>query len=181
MSTAQLPALNALLNTIAAILLVLGVRAIRARQVDKHKKIMVSALVVSAAFLTSYLVYHSLHGSKHFGGPVLVRKIYLAILLPHTVLAAINLPFIIATVFRALKGEVDRHKKIAKITWFIWMFVSVTGVVVYLMNYIIWPGTPPFEAAQALHRAQKDGEALVLYRRAAGGGGRTPRQQWEDT
>lgn len=174
MSTTDLPALNAVLNSAAAVLLLIGLWHIRARRIAQHKRAMFGALLASVAFLVSYLTYHSLHGSKSFEGPPLVRKIYLGILLVHTVLAAVNLPMVIVTVARALKEQFDRHKRIARWTWGIWMFVSVSGVVIYLMNYQIWPGRSlaqrAFDAGYAAHRALDDAEALELYRKAEGMG-----------
>jgi putative membrane protein len=174
MTATLLPALNAVLNALAAVLLVVGYRRIRAGHRAAHQRAMLAALVVSALFLTSYLVYHGLHGSKRFMGPEPIRTVYLAILLPHTVLAALNLPLIVMTVLRALRDQFDRHRRIAKITWVIWMFVSVSGVVIYAMNYLIWPGPPArelaFARAQTAHKAQDDETALAAYREAAADG-----------
>ena len=140
MSTTDLPLLNAVLNGIAATLLVLGLRAIKAGQRQRHLRLMLSAFGTSAVFLASYLTYHAIHGSKPFpealGG---LRTVYLVILVTHVILAVVNLPFIVTTLWRAYRGEFQRHKKIAKLTWASWMYVSVTGVVIYLMLYQLAP------------------------------------------
>ena len=179
MTTADLPVVNATLNAIAAVLLAVGLYLIKKRRNDAHKKVMLAAVVVSAVFLSCYLVYHANHGSRRFEGPDPIRTVYLAILIPHVILAIVNLPLIILTLVRALKGQFLAHRRVAKITWAMWMFVSVTGVVVYVMNYIVWPGRPlavrVFDAGLAAHRGGDlegtgGGEALALYRKAAGMG-----------
>jgi putative membrane protein len=139
MSTADLPALNAVLNASAAVLLVSALVQIKRGNRELHEKLMLSALVVSALFLASYLLYHALHGSKRFTGPEPIRTVYLAILLSHTVLAVVNLPLVIVTLRRALLGRFADHRKIAKWTWAVWAYVSVTGVVIYLMLYVAQP------------------------------------------
>lgn len=141
MTTADLPALNAFLNGTAAVLLFVAWRLIKAGKREAHKKVMIAALVVSALFLTSYLIYHFLHGSTRFAGPPGVRTVYLGILLTHTVLAMVNLPMVIVTVVRAARGKFATHRRLARWTLPIWMYVSVTGVVIYVMLYRIWP--PP--------------------------------------
>jgi uncharacterized membrane protein YozB (DUF420 family) len=174
-SSADLPLLNAILNGAAAVLLWLGRGAIRSRERERHRRIMLSALAVSAAFLGSYVTYHLLHGSTRFGGPPAVRLVYLAILLSHTVLAVVNLPLITITVIRALQGQFGKHRKIALWTWRSWLYVSVTGVVVYLMLYQLWtPIRAPspeakleFERAERLHSRGSDEAALEGYTRAA--------------
>lgn len=140
MNTEELPALNAALNALSAVLLLFGFFAIRSGRRELHKKIMVTALMTSALFLASYLVYHALHGSTPFQREGSLRTVYFFILITHVVLAVVNLPLIITTVWRAYRGAFDRHKKIAKLTWFIWMYVSVTGVLVYMMLYRWFPG-----------------------------------------
>lgn len=140
MSSTDLPALNALLNGVSATLLLLGFIAIRSGRRDRHKKLMVSALVTSTLFLSSYLVYHALHGSTPFLRQGPIRTVYFIVLVSHVILAAVNLPLVITTVFRAYKGDFARHRKIAKLTWAMWMYVSVTGVLVYLMLYRWFPG-----------------------------------------
>ncbi len=131
----HLPTLNALLNTTSAILLGRGYFLIRRRRIQAHKQTMLAALCVSAAFLVSYLVYHYNVGSVRFQHTGAIRTVYLSILLTHTVLAAAVAPLALVTVWRAWKGRFDKHRRLARITLPIWLYVSVTGVVVYLMLY----------------------------------------------
>lgn len=135
MTVQDLPTLNATLNSIAGVLLLSGYVAIRKGKRDLHRNIMVSALIVSALFLTSYLIYHYHVPSKKFPDLGLIKTIYLLILIPHIILAAAMVPMIIKTFWHAFRGEWEKHKKIAKITFPIWMYVSVTGVIVYFMLY----------------------------------------------
>ncbi len=131
----HLPTLNAILNATAATLLVIGYVLIRRGNRERHKQVMLSALGCSTAFLISYLYYHYQVGSVHFEGEGSVRTVYLGILLTHTVLAAAVPPLAIITVVLGLRGRYDRHRKIARFTLPIWLYVSVTGVVVYWMLY----------------------------------------------
>ncbi len=131
----HLPTLNAILNATAATLLVIGYVLIRRGNRGRHKQVMLSALGCSAAFLISYLYYHYQVGSVHFEGEGTVRTVYLGILLTHTVLAAAVPPLAIITVVLGLRGRYERHRKIARVTLPIWLYVSVTGVVVYWMLY----------------------------------------------
>lgn len=135
MTIQDLPTLNASLNTIAGFLLLFGYIAIKQGKKELHKKLMISALGVSAAFLTSYLIYHYNVPSKKFPDLGWIKTVYLLILVPHIILAAVMVPMILKTFWHAFRGEWDKHKKIAKITFPIWMYVSVTGVLVYLMLY----------------------------------------------
>jgi uncharacterized membrane protein YozB (DUF420 family) len=135
MSVADLPALNAALNLTSGILLVIGFVLIKGRHIEAHRRTMISAFVCSAAFLTSYVVYHAHAGSKPFTGTGIARTIYFSILVPHVVLAAAVLPMAIVTLCRGLVRNDTAHRRIAKVTLPIWLFVSVTGVVVYLMLY----------------------------------------------
>jgi uncharacterized membrane protein YozB (DUF420 family) len=130
-----LPHLNAALNATCAVLLAYGYLQIRSGRRQAHQRVMVSALVCSAAFLTSYLIYHFQVGSVRFGGQGALRTLYFAILLSHTVLAVAVVPLVGFTVTRAVRGQFDRHRRIARITLPIWFYVSVTGVIVYLMLY----------------------------------------------
>jgi uncharacterized membrane protein YozB (DUF420 family) len=131
----DLPAVNATLNATAAVLLVTGYVLIRRRRWRAHRIVMLSALVCSLLFLTSYLVYHAHVGSVHFPGTGAARSIYFAILISHTLLAA-TVPVLAGiTVVRAYRRKFDRHKRIARWTLPIWLYVSVTGVVVYWMLY----------------------------------------------
>lgn len=135
MTVQDLPALNASLNTIAGILLLVGYVSIKQGKKELHKKLMISALMVSAAFLTSYLIYHYHVPSKKFPDLGWIKTVYLIILIPHIILAAFMVPMILKTFWHAFRGEWEKHKKIARITFPIWMYVSITGVVVYLMLY----------------------------------------------
>jgi putative membrane protein len=140
MSFSDLPLLNAFLNTTSAVLLLVGHRSIKRGRRDSHKKFMIAALITSSLFLVSYLLYHYVHGSQHFEGPGLARPIYFFILGTHTVLAAAIVPMVLITLRRGLKGEFPRHRRIARWTYPIWLYVSVTGVIIYLMLYQIFPG-----------------------------------------
>ncbi len=135
MDLRQLPTLNACLNTISAILLIRGYLLIRRRQIEAHKRTMLAAFAVSTLFLVSYLVYHYNVGSVKFQGQGTIRVVYFTILLTHTFLAAVVAPMILVTLWRAWKNQFDRHRKLARYTLPIWLYVSVTGVVVYLMLY----------------------------------------------
>jgi uncharacterized membrane protein YozB (DUF420 family) len=137
--TQLLPHLNAILNSTSAILLISGYRFIRLGRVNAHRSCQLAALGTSILFLASYVTFHYLHGSTRFAGPGLVRTFYLAVLLSHTVLAIVIVPLVIITVYRAAKGDFVRHKRIARITLPLWLYVSVTGVFVYLMLYQIYP------------------------------------------
>jgi putative membrane protein len=135
LTVADLPALNAILNATSAVLLSIGFILITRRRIDAHRRFMIAAFCTSALFLTSYLVYHAHIGSKPYPGTGIMRTIYFSILIPHIILAAAVLPLAIVTLSRGLRMDVARHRKIAKITLPIWLFVSVTGVIVYLMLY----------------------------------------------
>ncbi|MDP3000550.1 MAG: DUF420 domain-containing protein [Bryobacterales bacterium] len=130
-----LPTLNAVLNTTAAALLVWGWTLIRRGHREKHRRVMLAAFATSVLFLTSYLVYHAQAGSVRFQKTGPIRTVYLTILLTHTVLAAAVAPLALITLTRALKGRFESHRAIARWTLPIWLYVSVTGVVVYLMLY----------------------------------------------
>jgi len=131
----SLPAVNATLNATAAVLLVTGYTLIRLKRVEAHKRVMLTAFGVSIAFLVCYIVYHAQVGSVHFPKTGPIRAVYFTILITHTILAATVPVLAIITLRRALRGDFVRHRKIAKWTLPIWLYVSVTGVVVYLMLY----------------------------------------------
>lgn len=135
MSVTDLPALNASLNGLATIFLVAGWVCIRQRKREAHRACMLAALAASGAFLASYLVYHFNVGSVPFQKQGLIRTVYLTILFTHIVLAAAIVPLVIMTVSRALAARFDRHRRIARWTLPLWLYVSVTGVVIYLMLY----------------------------------------------
>jgi uncharacterized membrane protein YozB (DUF420 family) len=135
MTIADLPALNATLNATSAILLTIGWILIRRGRWRQHRAFMIAAFCTSVLFLMSYLTYHAHIGSKHFPGQGTIRIVYFTILLTHTVLAAVIVPLILITLSRALSSRFDRHRAIARWTLPLWMYVSITGVVVYLMLY----------------------------------------------
>ena len=139
MSLRDLPTLNALLNATSAALLMLGVKQIYAKNVEAHKRFMVSAFVVSTLFLISYLVYHFNVGSVGFTGTGWIRPVYFFILITHSVLAVLVPPMAIITLYRAWRGDFERHRRIARWTYPIWLYVSFTGVVVYLLLYVFYP------------------------------------------
>jgi len=135
MDVRDLPALNAMLNTTAAVLLIAGYRLIRQGRRDAHRAAMTAALVVSAVFLASYLIYHAQVGSVKFQKTGWIRPVYFTILISHTILAAFVAPMALVTVWRAWKGRFEKHRRLARITLPLWLYVSVTGVVVYVMLY----------------------------------------------
>lgn len=135
MEASDLPTLNACLNSISAVLLGAGYYFIRRGQIERHRLSMAAAFLVSCAFLTSYLIYHYQVGSVPFTRQGWIRPVYFTILISHIVLAAAIVPLALITLFRAWKQQFERHKRIARWTLPIWMYVSVTGVVIYLMLY----------------------------------------------
>jgi putative membrane protein len=141
LALADLPALNAVLNATSAILLSAGYRFIRRRQITAHKRCMLTACATSAIFLMSYLTYHYYVGSMPFRGQGWVRPLYFTILISHTTLAATIVPLAIMTLFRAWKADFRKHARLARWTWPIWMYVSVTGVIIYVMLYQLFPLT----------------------------------------
>ena len=133
------PLLNACLNFISTVLLVCGFVAIKNRKVRLHKKFMIAALCTSALFLTFYLIYHYTQGHLLFQGEGSVRTVYLIILVPHILLAAAMLPMIILTFYFIFRGQIVSHKKMARWTFPIWLYVSITGVVLYIYMYQMYP------------------------------------------
>ena len=134
-SVSQLPAVNAALNSVSAILLVSGYLFIKSRNIKVHKACMLSAFGSSVLFLVSYLVYHYQVGSVPFKGQGSIRLVYFTILLTHTILATTVVPLALVTLFRAFRERFDAHRRIARWTFPIWLYVSVTGVIVYCMLY----------------------------------------------
>ncbi len=124
---------NAVINSLVAVLLVAGLISARKKNYELHKKIMLTTILLSVFFLLSYIAHHLLAGETKFGGTGSLKTIYYFILITHIPLAAIVLPFILFTAYRGLTGEYDKHKKLVRITWPVWFYVAVTGVVVYLM------------------------------------------------
>lgn len=140
METAQvLPHLNAALNGVATILLILGRLAIGSGQRERHRRIMLAALTVSALFLISYLFYHFTAPIFVFRGQGWVRPLYYGLLIGHVILAVINVPMILMAVRYALTGQFDRHRRLAVWTWGVWLTVSVSGVIVYALLYHLYP------------------------------------------
>jgi putative membrane protein len=124
---------NAIINSAVSFLLLVGLLAVKRSRYALHKKVMMTAMVLSFLFLVSYICHHLLSDSTSFGGEGAIKIVYYVILISHILLAAIILPFILFTSYRALVAEWPGHKKLARITWPIWFYVSVTGVIVYLM------------------------------------------------
>ena len=139
MSLRDLPTLNALLNATSAFLLMAGVRRIYVKNVEAHKRCMVSAFLVSTLFLISYLFYHFNVGSVGFTGEGWIRPVYFSILITHSVLAVLVPPMAVITLYRAWRGDFERHRRIARWTYPIWLYVSFTGVAVYLLLYVFYP------------------------------------------
>jgi putative membrane protein len=135
----RLPALNATLNGITAVLLVFALIFILNKKIAAHRACMLSAVTCSVLFLISYITYHAKAGTTHFTEPPWFRRWYIALLISHTILAAVIVPLVIVTLSRALRARFDAHKKIARWTWPIWMYVSVTGVLIYYLLYIKFP------------------------------------------
>jgi len=136
-----LPHVNAFLNTASASLLIIGYVLVRRGRIEAHRRAMLAAFFVSAAFLVSYVTYHTLlayylgQGPTRFRGEGFIRPVYFAILLTHTVLAVAVVPFILVTLRRGLRRQDERHRRLARWTLPVWLYVSVTGVIVYLMLY----------------------------------------------
>lgn len=137
MSISDLSTVNATLNAIAATLLLIGWVQIKRRgDQQAHKRVMISAVVVSALFLTSYLIYHYYVGSVPYPYHDWTRPVYFAILIPHVILAALMVPFILLALWWAFTSQFERHRRVVRWVWPVWMFVSVTGVVIYFMLYV---------------------------------------------
>jgi uncharacterized membrane protein YozB (DUF420 family) len=135
MSIHDLPAINATLNGISGVLLIVGYLLMRARRIDLHRRVMLAAFVTSSVFLACYLIYHAQVGSVRFTRQGYVRPLYFTILITHVTLAAVTLPLAIVTLSRGLKARYSRHRAIARWTLPIWLYVSVTGVLVYVLLY----------------------------------------------
>jgi putative membrane protein len=135
LTVSDLPTLNAALNGVAALLLLFGYRFIRAQRVAAHRACMIGAFATSALFLVSYVVYHANVGSRPFTGQGPIRAVYFTVLITHVVLAGLIVPLALVTLSRALQGRFDRHRRIARWTLPLWLYVSVTGVIVYVMLY----------------------------------------------
>ena len=134
-----LPTFNALLNATTGILIVTGYVMIKRKRIPQHRACMLAAIVTSAVFLVSYIVYHSYHGASRFAGSGPARPVYFTVLISHTTLALVIVPLVIVTLRRALGARFEKHRRIARWTFPMWVYVSVTGVVVYLMLYHLYP------------------------------------------
>ena len=135
MTVRDLPALNAGLNALSAVLLLTGWILVRRRRLTAHRRVMLAALASSTLFLISYLTYHAQVGSVRFQGQGALRTVYFAILISHTLLAVVIVPLVLITARHALKRRFDRHRRLARVTLPLWAYVSVTGVVIYWMLY----------------------------------------------
>ena len=135
MTIGDLPALNATLNGLSAVFITTGYVLIKRGERELHKRCMLAALVTSSAFLVSYVIYHANTGSRPFPGTGILRAVYFVILITHVVLAATILPLALTTTARGLRAQYTRHVAIARWTFPLWLYVSVTGVVIYLMLY----------------------------------------------
>jgi putative membrane protein len=131
----DLPAVNATLNALAGVLLIVGYALIRARRIEQHRRVMLAAFATSSLFLISYVVYHAQVGSVRFTRQGFVRPVYFSILISHVTLAAAVLPLSLVTLSRGLSRRFDQHRRIARWTFPIWLYVSVTGVLVYVLLY----------------------------------------------
>jgi putative membrane protein len=135
----NLPTLNAFLNATSAVFLIVAYRAIRRMEIERHRRWMLAAASTSALFLVSYLTYHAQVGSVRFTAQGPARVVYFIVLVTHTLLAVVTLPLVLRTLFLGLRRRDDRHRRIARWTFPIWMYVSVTGVIVYVMLYHLYP------------------------------------------
>jgi len=136
---ADLPHVNAALNGLSIVFLTAGYVMIRSGRRSEHRACMLAAVVVSVAFLVTYLIYHFNSGLARFGGEGWIRPVYFAILIGHVVLAMVITPLVPITLWRALAGRFDRHRRIARWTWPLWMTVAISGVVVYVMAIHLYP------------------------------------------
>src|SRR5918994_457534 len=134
-----LPHFNAALNFTTFVLLLIGYFFIRRKNIIAHRNCQIAALSVAVLFLISYVTYHSQHGATRFQGQGIARPIYFTILTTHTILATVIVPFVIITVLRAKRGDFLRHRSIARLTLPMWLYVSITGVLVYVMLYHLYP------------------------------------------
>jgi putative membrane protein len=137
-----LPHLNAILNSTSAIFLLAGYQFIRQGRITRHRNCQIAALIASVIFLASYLTYHYFHGATRFAGQGIARPVYFTILISHTILAVVIVPLVLVSFYRAARGDFVKHKRVARWTLPLWLYVSVTGVIVYLMLYRIYPSQP---------------------------------------
>ncbi|HET8676871.1 MAG TPA: DUF420 domain-containing protein [Blastocatellia bacterium] len=142
MSLRMLPTLNAILNATSGILIIIGYVMIRRGKINAHRACMIGAVTASIIFLISYLIYHFNVGATRFAGTGWSRPFYFTVLVSHTILAVVLAPVVVVTLRRALKGDFKRHRKIARWTFPMWIYVSITGVLVYFMLYHWFPSRP---------------------------------------
>jgi len=135
----HLPKINACLNGLSAVFLTMGFIFIKRKKISAHRTCMTGAFVVSTLFLASYLYYHFHAGATRFMGQGWVRPVYFSILISHTILAVVVVPLILTTLAFAIRGQFDRHARLARWTWPIWMYVSLTGILVYVILYHLFP------------------------------------------
>ena len=135
MDLSILPSVNAGFNALSAVFLLAGFISIRRKKINFHKACMVGALVASFLFLASYLTYHYFHGTSHFPGRGWIRPVYFTILISHTILAIVIVPMVFITLRHALKERFDKHRALARWTFPLWLYVSITGVIIYLLLY----------------------------------------------
>ena len=138
----MLPTLNAILNATSGILIIIGYVMIRRGKINAHRACMIGAVTASIIFLISYLIYHFNVGATRFAGTGWSRPFYFTVLVSHTILAVMLAPVVVVTLRRALKGDFKRHRKIARWTFPMWIYVSITGVIVYFMLYHWFPSRP---------------------------------------
>ncbi len=142
MSLSLLPTINAILNATSGVLIIIGYVMIRRGKVNAHRACMIGAVSASVIFLISYIIYHFNVGATRFAGTGWTRPFYFTVLISHTILAVVLAPVVVVTLRRALKGDFTRHLKIARWTFPIWVYVSITGVLVYFMLYHWFPSRP---------------------------------------
>lgn len=135
----RLPLVNAILNSIAFVLLMMGWRAVKTGRVERHKSLMKAAFATSALFLVSYLTYHYTKGHTTFQHQGWKRTVYFTILITHVPLAGLMVPPILALLYFAWKDRIAAHRRLARWTLPVWLYVSVTGVMIYIMNFVLWP------------------------------------------
>ncbi|MCW8835169.1 MAG: DUF420 domain-containing protein [Rhodospirillales bacterium] len=137
-----LPHINASLNAIAMVFLIAGFALVRSGRKDAHRAVMIAATITSALFLISYSIYHANAPIFEFRGQGLIRVVYYTALISHVILAAVVAPMILLALWRAARGRFEQHRRLARWTWPVWLYVSVTGIFVYLMLYHFHPGMP---------------------------------------
>jgi len=128
-----LPMINAIINAICSVLLIVSFYYIKRRRIDIHKKLNIITFILSSFFLVSYIIYHSTGNEAKFGGQGLIRPIYFFILITHIILAAVVLPLVLLSFYRGMKMQVEKHRKLVRWSFPIWLYVTITGVIVYLM------------------------------------------------